>query len=333
MSWSKVFITGATGFVGSHLARALAGSGAEVRVLKRPTSDDSDLRGITCVSVTGSLEDKESLKRAVAGCDLVFHCAGLASFWSKHREALYEVNVLGTRNLLAACMETGVGCVVVTSSTAALGIPPPSTVGDEETAWNWHPYNIGYMETKFLQLEEVDRFTNRGLRVITVMPGLIVGDGDRTGCASRTGNLMKALRERQLPGYAPGGITVISVADVVRGHILAAEWGRPAEKYIIGGADFSFREIFDVLADAVGVQRLTTSLTEDALLRLGTLYELKNLTRRQEPLFTRELAHIMSQTCYYSSAKAGRELGYVPSDPRPVIGVACDWYLANGYAT
>ena len=331
MNWSRVFITGATGFVGGHLARVLAAAGSKVHALKRPTSDDSDLRGIECVLFTGSLEDEASLKRAIAGCDVVFHCAGVASFWAKYRDALYEVNVLGTRRLLAACLDSGIKCVVVTSSTAGLGIPASSTIGDEETAWNWQTYNIGYMETKFLQLQEIRRYTDLGLPVITVMPGLIVGEGDRTGCASRTGQLMKAMRESNIPGYAPGGITVVSIDDVVRGHVLAAERGRPGEQYILGGAHLTFREIFDLLAEAVGVRIPAIPLTQEALLHLGALYELRNATGEQEPVFTRELAVIMSQTCYYSDGKAQRELGYSASDPCKLIKLASDWYLANGY--
>jgi dihydroflavonol-4-reductase len=323
---SKVLVTGATGFVGTHLVRALVASGTQVCALKRPTSDVRILQDLECEWVYGSLEDQSSLDMATAGCEVVFHCAGLASFWSRERRALHKVNVVGTRNLLAACVKNGTDRVVITNSTAALGIPTSGTIGDEETTWNWQSHGIDYFETKYLQLQETRHFVKGGLPIVTVMPGLIVGDGDRTGCASRTRSLIKAMRAGQVRGYASGGTTVVSVADVAQGHLLAAEQGKPGQHYVLGGDHLSFREIFNQLAGYVGIEIPAVPLTERALLRLGALFELKGRMTRTEPVFTRELVHILSQCCYYSSAKAERELGYLPSDPRSAIRRAYDWY-------
>lgn len=332
MKDSTVLVTGATGFLGQHLVHALIESGRQVRTMRRVTSETSCLTGTPCEWVTADLEDPHSLRQAVRGCDVVYHAAGLASFFSRRdRRAVYRVNVEGTRHLLEVCLREGVKRVVVTSSIAALGIPPQGAIGNEETLWNWERHGIAYFHAKFLQLLLVESFIQRGLNAVVVMPALVVGPGDHTGCASRTGRLMQAMRHKKVPGYPIGGTTVVSVGDVTRGHLLAEARGRTGERYLLGGAHLPFRSMFERLAASVGVDPPSRPVHRALSVLFGSYCEWKAMLFRTEPTFTRDLSLITAETCYYSSAKAERELGYQAGDPTPAIHQAFEWYLEHGY--
>ncbi|MBI5474031.1 MAG: NAD-dependent epimerase/dehydratase family protein, partial [Ignavibacteriae bacterium] len=214
----NVLVTGGTGFVGSNLADALLLRGCNVRILRRENSDLRALAGIDLEHCIGDVRDADSIKRALDGCDTVFHAAALVTFEKSQAETQRQVIVDGTRNLVAACREKNVETLVYTSSIAALGYAPNGEVATEETPFNW-PRTMGYKYSKFLAEEEILAGVREGLRAVIVNPSVIIGERD---IHFHGGDLIRRVKKWQVPAYVEGGMNVVYVGDVVQGHIAAA---------------------------------------------------------------------------------------------------------------
>jgi dihydroflavonol-4-reductase len=322
-------VTGATGFVGSAVARALLRAGLPVRVLARPNSDRRNLADLSVEIAEGAMEDAASLDRAVAGCRYLFHVAADYRLWVPDPAAMYRANVDGTRELMFAALAAGIERVVYTSSVATLGLVPGGSA-DENTPSRLDDMIGPYKRSKF-QAEEVMRglIAERGLPAVIVNPSTPVGPGDIK--PTPTGRLILEAARGRMPGYVDTGLNIVHVDDVAAGELRAAEQGRIGERYILGGENMSLAEILGEVARAVGRRppRLKVPYSiAFAAAAFGTA--MANITGR-EPFTTLDGVRMSRKKMYFSSEKATRELGYQPRPARDAIADAVGWFAANGY--
>jgi len=322
-------VTGATGFVGSAVARALLSGGHEVRVLARPGSDRRNLADLTVEIAEGLLEDAPSLARAVAGCRYLFHVAADYRLWVPDPAPMYRANVEGTRVLMRAALDAGVERVVYTSSVATLGLVAEGSA-DEETPSSLEDMIGPYKRSKF-QAEEVvrDLIERRGVPAVIVNPSTPVGPRDRK--PTPTGRLILEAARGHMPGYVDTGLNIAHVEDVALGHIAAAETGRVGERYILGGEDMSLAQILVEVGQAAGMRpprmRVPYSVAYPAAIGAELIARLTG----REPFITRDGVRMARKKMYFSSAKAARELGYAPRPAREAIADAVGWFRVNGY--
>ena len=322
----NVLVTGGTGFIGSNLAIELLREGCNVRILRRP---GSDLRAIGSADVEhrlGDVQDLESLKRAMSGCDTVFHTAAMVSYWRKDRETMYAINIGGTRNVVTACLEAGIEKLVHTSSVAAIGFPEFGTLADETNQFNWEPYDIGYRISKHRAEQEVQRGLKLGLPAVIVNPSIVIGPRDIN---FHGGQIVRDIYKKRLFFYIEGGMNIVHVNDVVRGQIAAARMGRIGERYILCGKNLPIREIFKTTAEVVrGIVpkiRMPKSLVHSA----AFIAEMIGNVTNSKPWVTRELVARAGTSYYFSCAKAVRELGYSVMSLRRATEGAFEWYVQN----
>jgi dihydroflavonol-4-reductase len=322
-------VTGATGFVGSAVARVLLGAGRPVRVLVRPRSDRRNLVGLSIELAEGSLEDTESLVRAVSGCQYLFHVAADYRFWVPDPAPMFRVNVEGTRELLSAAMSADVERVVYTSSVATLGLVPDGSA-DEETSSSADDMIGPYKRSKFAAEEVVRRLiAEGGLPAVIVNPSTPVGPRDLK--PTPTGRVILEAARGHIPGYVDTGLNIVHVDDVAAGHLAAAEMGRIGERYILGGENMSLEKILTEVAQLVGTRppRIRVPYTVAYPAALGA--ELVARVTGREPLITLDSVRMTRKRMYFSSAKACRELGYTPRPARQAIADAIAWFRVNGY--
>ncbi|MGH9791417.1 MAG: hopanoid-associated sugar epimerase, partial [Candidatus Acidiferrales bacterium] len=242
----NALVTGASGFVGSHVARLLVERGDRVRVLLRPTSDVRALRDLAVQRVAGDLRDRASLVHALSGVDTVFHVAADYRLWTRNPAEIYECNVTGTRNLLDAARDAGVGRFVYTSSVATVAVHRPGTLPDEDVDSRLDEMIGHYKRSKFLAEQEALQAAQRGLPVVVVNPTTPIGPGDWK--PTPTGRLIVDFLNGRMPAYVDTGLNIVPVEDAARGHLLAAERGEPGKRYILGGRNMTMREILEAVA-------------------------------------------------------------------------------------
>ncbi len=322
-------VTGATGFVGSAVARALLRAGRPVRVLARPGSDRRNLASLSVEVAGGAMEDTESLARAVAGCRYLFHVAADYRLWVPDPAAMYRTNVDGTRELMNAALAAGVERVVYTSSVATLGLVPGGSA-DETTPSRLDAMIGPYKRSKF-QAEEVVRslITERGLPAVIVNPSTPVGPGDLK--PTPTGRLILEAARGHMPGYVDTGLNVVHVDDVAAGELTAAELGRIGERYILGGENLSLAEILAEVARAVGKRPPRLKVPYPVAFAAAALGTAMASVTGREPLTTLDGVRMSKKKMYFSSAKAARELGYRARPARDAIVDAVSWFTASGY--
>lgn len=325
----KILVTGATGFVGSHIVRKLLNLGHRVRILRRKTSSTKMLKGLATETAIGDVTDRNSVFEAVQGCEGVFHVAGNVSFWTPNNEIQKKINIDGTRHVVEACLASKVKRLVHTSSIAALGFAPEGRLGDEALKYNWWPYRLNYCDTKFLGEEEVRQGIKKGLDAVIVNPSVIFGPGDLN---LNGGALVFQMARRKVPGYLrKGGCCVCDVEDVAEGHLQAFIKGRTGERYILGGDNYRWKDLMTLIAQVVGVPPPRIPLP--ASIQWATGYAMNWISRvtKKEPVMTPELVRISNIECYFSSEKAVRELGYTITPFRETIKKTYEWYRENGY--
>lgn len=308
-----VFVTGATGFLGSRLVCHLVEHGHQVRALRRSTSSD-DLLGGCGTNVawyTGDLFDREVLLGGMSGADVVFHCAAWLGFGGKRaRERLMRVNVAGTAAIVDACLEAGVGRLVHTSSIAALGRSAHSTdCLDESATWTTSRLNTEYARSKYLAELEIHRGIAEGLNAVMVNPSLVIGPG-REG--ENTTRIAENIRDGKLPFVPPGTTNVVDVDDVVQGMVAAANVGRTGERYILSGHNLTWKFILQSYARAFDVRPPRGPLPSRLLMVVAYFMEAASLLTGQDPLLTRETARLSTSMSCYDNSKAGRELSFAP---------------------
>ena len=322
-------VTGATGFVGSAVARALLAAGHDVRVLARPNSDRRNLDDLSVEVAEGSLEDAASLARAVAGCRYLFHVAADYRLWVTDPAAMRRANVEGTRLLMRAALDAGVERVVHTSSVATLGLVPDGSA--DETAPSRVEDMIGpYKRSKF-QAEELvrDLVAKRGLPAVIVNPSAPVGPRDRK--PTPTGRLILEAARGHMPGYVDTGLNIVHVEDVAAGHLAAAEMGCVGERYILGGENLPLAAILAEVARAAGVRAPRIRVPYAIAYSAAIGAELTARLRGNEPFITRDGVRMSRKRMYFNSAKASRKLGYKPRPARQAIADAVGWFKAKGY--
>lgn len=324
-------VTGATGFVGAAVARALLAAGLPVRVLARPHSDRRNLAGLAVEIAEGSLEEAASLAAAVAGCRYLFHVAADYRLWVPDPAAMFRVNVDGTRTLMLAALAAGVERIVHTSSVATLGLVAGGSA-DERT-----PSAIGdmigpYKQSKFAAEAAVTALiAERGLPAVIVNPSTPVGPGDVK--PTPTGRLIVEAARGRMPGYVDTGLNLVHVDDVAAGELLAAERGAVGERYILGGENLSLAEILGAVARAAGRRPPSLKIPYAVVLPIAAGAEMLARVTGREPFTTLDGVRMSRKKMYFSSAKAMRELGYAPRPASAAIADAVAWFAANGYLT
>jgi dihydroflavonol-4-reductase len=322
-------VTGATGFVGSAVARALLKAGHPVRVLARPNSDRGNLEGLAVEIVQGSLEDPASLAAAVAGCRYLFHVAADYRLWVPDPAPMFRVNVAGTRELMLAALGAGVERIVYTSSVATLGIVPGG-VADEDTTSRAEDMIGPYKRSKFdAEAVVFELIAERGLPAVVVNPSTPIGPGDIK--PTPTGRLIVEAARGRMPVFVDTGLNIAHVDDVAVGHLLAAKAGRVGRRYILGGENLSLGAILAEIARLVGRRPPRFKIPHAALLPIAAAAEAVARLTGREPFATVDGVKMSKKKMFFSSARAIEELGYAPRPARQAIADAVAWYTANGY--
>jgi dihydroflavonol-4-reductase len=326
----RALVTGGTGFVGSNLVAALVARGIGVRVLRRHGSASIALRGLACdVRVGDVLDDVDTLTAAMAGCAWVFHLAAVSDYW-RHRatDRVYRVNVEGTRNVLVAARRAGAERFVFTSSLAALGVPRPGRLLDENDRFNLPPRRFPYGHSKHLAERELRLAAAAGPPVVTVNPGVVVGPRDINRVSGSM--IFQALRGR-LRVAPPGGVNFVAVEDVAAGHIAAAERGRVGERYILAGDNLSYRTAFATVCDVVGRPGPAVVLPRWTLPAAAVaVTALRAIVGPHLPVDGNQL-RLSAAALYADGRKARGELDLPYTPFRTAIERAYAWYMRNDY--
>jgi dihydroflavonol-4-reductase len=322
-------VTGATGFVGSAVARSLAARGHALRLLARPSSDRRNLAGIEAEVVEGDLTDPASLARAAAGCRFVFHVAADYRFWVPDPEEMLRTNVAGSLAMLRAAMDAGVERIVYCSSVAALGQIGDGTPADETTPVNEADFVGIYKRSKYLAERAVlDLAKREGAPVVVVNPAAPVGPRDIK--PTPTGKMILDAAAGRVPAYIDTGLNIVHVDDVAEGHVLALERGRIGEHYVLGGENMTLREILILVADVAGGRGPLLRLPEAVVWPAAIVMEGLARVTGIQPMMTRAHLKMARKKMYYSSAKATAELGYHARPVRAAVEDAVAWFRANG---
>ncbi|MBI3603882.1 MAG: NAD-dependent epimerase/dehydratase family protein [Nitrospirae bacterium] len=327
----KALVTGATGFVGAAVARALLDTGTEVRVITRPGSDLRNLAGLAVERVHGDLRDRASLRRALAGCRQLYHVAAHYALWAKDPSVFYDVNVTGTRTLLETAREVGTERIVYTSTIGAIGLPEGGGLGTEETPVSLTQMAGDYKRSKYLAEQEVLTLAQAGLPVVIVNPSAPVGERDIK--PTPTGQMIVDFMKGRMPAYIETGMNLIDVEDVAVGHIHAMERGRIGERYILGNKNLMLKEIFEILSRLTGIPAPTIKLPRLAILPLAYANQwiADHLTHRP-PRIPLEGVKMAKYRMHYDCSKAARELGPPQIPVEVALEKAVRWFRNHGYA-
>lgn len=324
----RALVTGASGFVGAAVMRALLAEGWRVRVLVRKASDRGNLANAPVEVVEGDLTVAASLGAAVAGCDALFHVAADYRLGAPDPAQLYRTNVDGTRHLLHAAGQAGVAKIVYTSSVATMGIPPGGKPGDEQTPVTLAAMIGHYKRSKFLAEQAVIEAAAAGSPVVIVNPSTPVGPGDIK--PTPTGQLVRDAAAGRMPAYVDTGLNIVHVDDVAAGHLLAFHRGRVGERYILGGEDMTLQQILVYIAAHVGRKPPRIRLPYAAILPIAYAAEaVARLTGRAGRV-TLEGVRMSRKLMFFSSAKAVRELGYRWRPPSSAFDDAISWFRERG---
>jgi dihydroflavonol-4-reductase len=325
------FVTGATGFVGSHVARVLAEQGADLRLLVRSGSDPKNIEGLKADRVVGDLCDPASLEKGMAGCDVVFHVAADYRLWVRDPERMYRANVEGTRAILKAALQNGVRRVVYTSSVATMGFTSNGHAVDENSPVSLNNMIGPYKRSKFLAEEVAIEAGHSGMDVVVVNPSTPVGERDIK--PTPTGRIILDFLKEKFPAYVDTGLNLVDVSECAHGHVAALEKGRSGERYILGGENLTLKQILDKLAAITGLPSPKVRVPYVVALATGVVDEiLTGRILKREPRATIDAVRMGRKKMFVSSSKAARELGWkiVPVDN--ALRCAVEWFRANGYA-
>jgi dihydroflavonol-4-reductase len=326
---SLVLVTGASGFIGAAVVRALLARGDCVRVLMRPTSDRRNVEGLAVETRLGSLDEPETLAAAVAGCRFLFHVAADYRLWVRDPETMYRTNVEGTEWLMRAALGAGVERIVYTSSVAVIGLGDDGP-SDETTPSRAEDMIGPYKHSKFLAEERV-----RALVAAERLPAVIVNPstpiGPRDAKPTPTGRMILEAASGRMPGFVDTGLNVVHVDDVAAGHLLALEKGAVGERYILGGENLTLVEILAIVATACGRKAPSVKLPIASLVPLAFVAEAVAQVTGREPFVTRDGLRMARHRMWFSSEKARRVLGYAPRPARDAIVEAVAWFRDAGY--
>jgi dihydroflavonol-4-reductase len=327
---SLALVTGANGFLGAAVVRALLAEGTAVRAFVRRGSDRRNLEGLELEVATGDLTDVSSLQAAAKGCSAVFHIAADYRLWVADSRPMYAANVAGSVNVLEAAAAAGAARMVYTSSVAVLGINKDRTPADEDTPVTVADMVGHYKRSKFLAEAAVrQRAHALGFPVVTVNPSTPIGPRDIK--PTPTGRILLDAAAGRMPAFVDTGLNLVHVDDVAQGHLAALKLGRPGERYILGGDDFTLQQILELVARHVGRRASTIRLPHWSVYPLAVAAEGVALLTKREPRVTLDGVRMSMKHMYFSSRKAQREIQYRWRDPRLGVVAAVDWFKANDY--
>jgi dihydroflavonol-4-reductase len=326
----KAFVTGATGFLGSHVARVLSDQGADLRLLVRPTSNLKNLEGLKAETATGDLRAAASLERAISGCDVVFHVAADYRLWVRDPNEMYRSNVDGTRALLEAARKNGVRRIVYTSSVATMGFKGDGTPADEDS-----PVSLGdmighYKRSKFMAEQIALEAGRNGQHVVVVNPTTPVGEQDVK--PTPTGRIVLDFLKRKFPAYVDTGLNLVDATECARGHVSALQRGTSGERYILGGENMTLKQILDTLGKITGLSSPKIKLPYFFALATGVVDEtITGRLLKREPRATIDAVRMGKKKMFASSSKAQRELEWRIIPVEGALRRAVDWFRANNY--
>lgn len=325
----RALITGATGFVGSAVARAAVRDGWTVRATRRATSDLSPLEGLDLEYAEADLADTAALSRAMHDCDAVFHVAADYRLWAADPDELYENNVEGTRRICEAARAASVARVVYTSSVATLGIPGDGTPGDEDTPVRLADMIGHYKRSKFLAEEVAREYAADGLNLVIVNPSAPIGPGDHK--PTPTGQMVLEAAAGRMPAFVDTGLNVAHVDDVARGHLLAHAHGATGRRYVLGGTDMTLAAILAQVAEIVERPPPRVKLPHNLVMPVAHVAEAVARLTGRPPRVTVDGVKLARKHMFFSHARAAAELGYQARPARDALADAVAWYYAHRY--
>ena len=327
----KIFVTGATGFVGHHVAKALVSEGAELRLLARKSSNLANLEGIAGETVVGDLGEPESLRPALAGCEAVVHVAADYRLWIPQPDDMYRANVDGTRGLLRWAREAGVRRFVYTSSVATMHFGTDGVPTDEDAPVTLADMVGHYKRSKFLAEQEAMKAAQEGQQVMILNPTTPVGANDRK--PTPTGRIFVDFLNGKFPAYVDTGLNLVDVTEVARAHVTALSKGKPGRRYILGGENLTLKQILDKMSAMTGIPSPTVKIPFAVAATYAFFEEwITGRMRGKEPRATLEEVRMGRKKMFASSARAERELGFRIMPIEPAMRAAIDWFCAHGYA-
>jgi dihydroflavonol-4-reductase len=325
------FVTGATGFLGSHVACVLAQQGAQLRLLVRSTSNLKNLEGLKAETATGDLRDSASLEKAMAGCDTVFHVAADYRLWVRDPGEMYRSNVDGTRAILEAARKSGVRRIVHTSSVATMGFTGKGHPADEDSPVALADMIGHYKRSKFMSEQIALEAGRHGMNVVVVNPTTPIGEHDIK--PTPTGRIVVDFLKRKFPAYVETGLNLVDVRECARGHVLALEKGKSGERYILGGENLTLKQILDALGRITGLPSPKIKLPYIFAFATGVIDEaITGRLRHREPRATIDTVRMGKKKMFASSDKAERELGWKIVPVEAALRRAVEWFQSNGYA-
>jgi len=322
-------VTGATGFIGSHIAKKLVDRGEHVKVLLRGSSKTTNIDDIDVERVYGDVMDLSSINEALTGCDTLYHTAGVASFRKDDYQKMEDINVGGTSNILNAALESGVKKAVHTSSIAAIGVDSQGGIADEQTKYDLDYLGVKYLETKHRGEQIALELAKKGLPLVVVNPATVIGTGDIY--LSSTAFILWYYKKK-FPGYMDGTLNMVDVEDVADGHILAAEKGKIGERYILGNENFTLLELFSLLEEVTGVPKPKMKIPYFMALASG--YFVERILGMSFPNYSTmdlDSVKLSKLRWHFDSSKAIAELGYQPRDIKKSVKNTLEWFRENGY--
>lgn len=326
----KSLVTGATGFLGAAVMRCLLTAGHEVRVLVRPDSNRKNLENFSVEITEGDLLDHQSLKRAVSGCDNLFHVAADYRLWVPDPETMYAINVNGTQALIMAAAEAGMKRIVYTSSVATLGLNSDGSPANEETPSSLATINGYYKRSKYQAERIVKKLTDdHHLPLIIVNPSTPIGPGDVR--PTPTGRIVVDTLMGRMPAYVNTGLNIAHVDDIAQGHLLAYQQGKPGERYILGGDNMMLLQILQTIDEINGTRINRMRMPVNLMLPMAWCMEKIAIITRTEPRATLDSIHMAKKLMFFSSAKAQRELGYQYRPVTEALKDAVNWFKKHGY--
>lgn len=325
-------VTGASGFIGSAVVRRLLARGQKVRCYVEPGARLDNLDGLDVEIVHGDVNDRAAIARALDGCDTLFHLAAIYAIWLPDAAKMYEVNVEGSKTVLWAAYKAGLKKVVYTSSIAAVGRGEDGRPVDETHVFSKEDWAHGnhYIRSKWLSERDALRFAAEGLPLVVVNPAFPFGERDIA--PTPTGGMILGALRKQLPGYVDAGFCVIDVDDCAEGHVLAAEKGRPGERYILGNHNVMLRDFYRTVGEVAGIEVPDRRIPGPIAEGVGWVMEKVADVRKRPPLATFKATRYAAHTHFFDNAKARRELGLPETPLALTIDKAVRWFRTHGYA-
>jgi dihydroflavonol-4-reductase len=321
----KTLVTGATGFLGSAIVRELLKDGREVKVLVRAGTDTENIDGLDLELAYGDLRDKDSLKKALEGCDVLYHTAAYYSLWDKNKRLIYDINVEGTRNILQAALDLELTKTIYTSTVGCIGLLENGDPANEDTPFDPATLSNDYKRSKYRAEQVAKEFSQNGLSLVIVNPSTPVGPRDIK--PTPTGKIVLDFLNRKMPAYLDTGLNLIDVDDCARGHLLAEEKGVPGERYILGNRNMSLKEILLTLEKITGLKAPTVKMPYWVAFTAGWVSDaISDHVTGKPPAVPLAGVRMAKYFMYFDSSKAVRELGLPQSSIETALEEAVQWF-------